>query len=176
MNGRDLIRQSNIHFQQQPVYLSAGLGLSIFSKGAAWMAGRLNELNNHHLITFDPAVPFNALGWFKYGLCLSAFLFSAFLLFQIHFLLVPFSILVFYFLEVHFLFLFPLLLDRVKHPLWSSIKTSYRIGIFKCMITVIPIAYWMLVGLLRKNQPLQNWHVGALAVLIWYNDEIRTRL
>ena len=173
MNWRDLWRQSERHLQLYPIYLSETPDLSVFSKGAAWMTARLNEMDNHKTTRFDPSIPFNAYGWFKYGLCISACIISAFLLFPLHFLLVPLSIVVFYFLEVQLLFLFPLLIDQVKQPILTSIKITYHLGVFKCMGTVMPIAFWMLWGIFSKNQPFRNWHVGALAILIWYKDEVR---
>jgi len=91
-------------------------------------------------------------------------------------LFIPLSIVVFYLFEIQFLFLFPLLIDNSKEPVRRGIREVFKIGIIRCLFTVIPIAFFMLLGLFHKRQRYRNWYIGCLAILIWYNDEVRTRI
>ncbi len=172
----DLIIRSKEHFRQHPVYISTEFNLSLFSTGAQWMFDRLKELGHNPKADFDYATNYNAYGWLKYAFCGSAFLVSAILLSRIHFLLTPVAVLVFYFFEIHFLFLFPLLIDQVERPIRASIRLTYRIGVLRAMLTVMPIAFYMLRGLFWQKRPFHHWHIGSMAILLWYTDEIRNRI
>ena len=107
---------------------------------------------------------------------MTAFLISAAFFFSLNIFLTPLSIIVFYLFEVHFLFLFPLIIDKIDQPILTSIKQTYKVGIFNALVTVIPIACFMLKGLFNISKPFHNWHIGSLAILIWYQNEIRDRL
>jgi len=77
----------------------------------------------------------------------------------------------FYLVEIHMLFLFPVLLDGIPAPLSASMRLTYRVGIVTCLLTVLLLAGYMLLGLLRFDRPLKNWYIGCLAVLLWYVEE-----
>ena len=68
------------------------------------------------------------------------------------------SILAFYIIEVHFLFLFPLLIDRVSNPMLTSCKMTYKIGFLKALITVFQIGLYMMFGLLQLKEPFKKWN------------------
>jgi len=173
MMYRQLLEQSRNSLDKNPVYINAPLSIQIFSSGAKWMASQLDSAETK---AFDNDTNFEFYGAVKYGICILAFFATAILLWRINIFITPLAVLVFYFCEVHFLFLFPLLIDKVKQPLSKSIHLSYTIGIFTCMATVIPISIFMLAGLVNIKAPFKNWHIGSLAIIIWYKNEIRDRL
>jgi len=191
MNYRQLIEATKNHRCPEASVSPA----TVFPAGARWMHDRLGELPQRpgemprrpgalpqrDQEPFDSGISYTAYGIAKYGICLTAAGLTAaglaaagisgYPLFA-----APLSILVFYLFEIHFLFLFPLLIDRTPRPLLTSIRATYKIGVWRCLITVIPIAVYMLIGLTRKNDRLANWHTGCLAIVIWYDHEIRNRL
>ncbi|MGG9962937.1 hypothetical protein [Ferruginibacter sp. SUN106] len=173
MKYRQLLAQSKICLDKNPVYVDAPVNIHIFSSGAKWMADQLNTTATK---PFDNTINFGLYGTLKYGVCILAFIAAVFLLWHINIFLLPLAVLVFYFFEVHFLFLFPLLLDNIQQPLLKSISLSYTVGIIRCMTIVIPISIFMLAGLLNIKSPFKNWHTGSLAILIWYKNDIRNRL
>ena len=170
----DLIQQSKSKLEQSSKNIERPISINIFALGPKWMFEKLNETNKS--ATFDETTNYLAYGILKYGLCLVAFFIAILLLSNISIFLIPFSIFVFYFFEVHLLFLFPLLLDKVQNPIWTSVKQTYKIGIFTAMITVIPIGFYMVWGLLNLKNPYKNWHIGCYSIIIWYKNEIRNRL
>lgn len=125
---------------------------------------------------FEASGKYAVYGWMKYGLSLSAMIISMWFFMNVNAWLLPLSILVFYLVEVHFLFLFPLLIDDVSAPVWTSIQQTYRSGLFTSLLTVIPIGFYMIAGLLNVRDPFHNWHVGCLAVILWYKNEVRNRI
>jgi len=126
--------------------------------------------------TFDASVPFTLYGLLKYFLCLSAFTLSFVLLLRISVFLTPLSVIIFYLAEVQLLFLFPLLIDGVNAPLLSSVKQTAKLGTVSALLIVMPIAFYMLTGLLNLRDPFRNWHIGSLAILILYLDETGDRI
>ncbi len=176
MNYKTLLLQSQEHLRGYPVYIKHQISYNVFSLGAKWMFDRLNEVDPYKKGVFDPSVNFGFYGLLKYGICIASFFISAFLLFRVNIFLSPLGIIVFYFFEVQFLFLFPLLIDKVENPIWTSIEQTYKIGIIKALVTVIPIAFFMLIGLFDFKAPFRNWHIGSLAIIIWYKNEVRNRV
>ncbi|GAB2807494.1 hypothetical protein [Ferruginibacter profundus] len=171
MKYRQLLEQSKIYLDKNPAYVDTPVSIHIFTSGAKWMADQLNATTS-----FNSAIHFGWYGVLKYSVCVLAFFAAAISLWHINIFLLPLAILVFYFFEVHFLFLFPLLIDNVKQPLLKSIQLSYATGILTCMATVIPISIFMLAGVLNLKAPFKNWHIGSLAILTWYKNDIRNRL
>lgn len=166
-----LIDKSKIIIAGKP--LATAVSVNVFESGAQWMFEQLNENSETR---FNKSTPYSAYGFFKYSISLLAFLVSAFLLFSINIWLVPISIIVFYLVEIHFLFLFPLLIDNVKRPLLTSVRETYRMGVLTALFNVIPIGVYMMIGLFRFSDPFRNWHIGCLAILVWYNEEVRNRV
>lgn len=169
MNAKKLIQESTLLYNAAPTQCKQVRSIHLFSNGAIWMHSHMNQSENN----FPHSVPFTLYGLLKYGISLSLFFISLVLLYPIHILLLPLSIFFFYIAEVHFLFLFPLLIDNVENPIWQSIKQTYRLGIVKTVFTAILIAFFMLYGLINYTDPLRNWHIGCLALLIWYKNEVR---
>ena len=176
MKYQFLISQSKKYLQTKPPNIDGVLSLNIFQLGAKWMFDKLNENGVCNEIQFNQSINFFAYGLLKYGISFFVFLVSVFLLININFLLFPFSIVIFYLAEVHFLFLFPILLDNVEKPIWTSIKQTYKMGIFTTIITVIPIGFYMVFGLFNFKDPFRNWYIGCLSIIIWYQNEIRDRV
>lgn len=176
MTYKKLIGAGKIHLEKYPGHDPAPDPVTLFSTGARWMNDRLNQLDGNHTQAFNPHINYTLYGLLKYGICLAGFSLSAWGLSKYSILLAPLSVFVFFLLEVNFLFLFPLLIDNSATPISGSIRAVFRIGILKCVITVIPIALFMVVGLFWKKEPVRNWYIGCLAVLIWYNDEVRNRI
>lgn len=164
-----LIAASRAHFKQYPDALSYNYSVKFFHEGGEWMKDRMSELNS---ITHKSSstVQYIYYGWFKYGISAILFAVMGMWFYSIHPGLLPISIIGFYVVEVHFLFLFPLLINGDQQPVINSIKKTYQVGLLKAIFTIIPIAVYMLVGLLKK-QPLLNWHTGCMSILIWYNNE-----
>ena len=167
-----LLQQSRLAYEKQPNQVEKVANRQLFAEGGHWMAQKMNDLFPQKATSIDHSIPFNGYGFFKYGLCLSAFLMSFCFFAHYNVALIPLSVLVFYFLEIHFVFLFPLLIDKVPTPLWASIKTTYKIGIFKTLVYVLRIAVFMMVGLFYSKNPLKNWHIGCLFIIIWYQHVI----
>lgn len=176
MKYQYLISQSKENLEINPPHINGVVSTSIFGLGAKWMFDKLNENKTAKKMQFNPSVNFFAYGFLKYAISFFVFSFSAFLFFQVNLFLLPLSIITFYLAEVHFLFLFPILIDKVEKPIWTSIKQTYKTGLLTTLITVIPIGIYMVFGLLNFKNPFRNWYVGCLAILIWYQNEIRNRI
>ena len=171
-----LLRQSAQQLAAQPTQVRQPLSLHIFTTGARWMSAHLPPRAGWPA-GFDETIKFGQYGTLKYGSSLLALLVVAGGLAQRHLLLgLPLAGLAFYVVEVHFLFLFPLLLDRVAHPLRASVRATYRVGLLKALAWTLTIAAFMLAGLLRWRRPWRNWHIGCLALINWYRHEVRARV
>ncbi len=175
MKPQEFLNQSKDFLKQHPHFIKNGISLRMFSDGAQWMVDMLNKIDPLQNRTFDQSIHFSFWGWSKYIACLLAFFASFFILLNIHFSLIPLSILPFYFIEGWLVFLFPILIDRKVNPIISSAKLTFKIGIFTTITTILPIAFFMLSGIFQKKKLLINWHIGCLAILFWYTDEIRNR-
>jgi hypothetical protein len=159
----------------QPAQVRRPLSPHIFATGARWLAGHLPPRAGRPA-GFDAAIPFGRYGSLKYGSSLLALLGVAGMLARLHaplVVLLPLAGLAFYVVEVHFLFLFPLLLDGVAHPLRASVRATYRVGLFKALAWTLTLAAFMLAGLLHWRRPWRNWHIGCLALIYWYHHEVR---
>ncbi|GAA4317335.1 hypothetical protein [Flaviaesturariibacter amylovorans] len=175
MNYRTLLQLAGHSFDHRPIALGRPFTPQLFARGARWMQQQLQALDPATSPAVDPGIPFTAWGLLKYGSCSVIAGAAGYGLWLLHPALTPLAVLVFYSCEIHFLFLFPLLLDGRPDPLRASIRSTYKVGPLRALLTVLPIAGYMLLGLLRLRQPLRQWHIGCLAILIWYQDEIRNR-
>lgn len=148
---------------------------TLFKDGAFWMFERMQIIDFKENRKFDTTIPFNFYGYLKYLICCIFFSLSIFYIYDfsiiISILLSAFS---FYIAEVSFLFLFPILIDEQENPLYKSIKMTYQIGYIKCVFTVMPIAFFMLLGLLNCKNPLKNWYIGCWAILVWYYNAMKS--
>lgn len=172
MRAARYLRRAHQELARQPLPTGAA-GLRLFTPGAHWMHQQLTRLRpGAALPPFNARLGFERYGWLKYGLCLlAAGLVAAPLLLLGHWWLLPLAALAFYLTEIHLLFLFPLLLDGHPHPLRQSAALLHRrVGVVPALLTVLPIAAHMLLGLLRRRRPLLGWYAGCLAVLYWYED------
>ncbi|PJJ61171.1 hypothetical protein [Hymenobacter chitinivorans] len=171
-----LLSESERQFDKRPAQVQQVFSSNVFDAGARWMFQKLHEDEPETAGAFDASINFSYYGYLKYGLSLLAFLTAGFVLGQIHLWLMPLAVLVFYGFEVHFLFLFPLLLDRVENPIQTSIEQTYRIGFVKALLWVFTIAMYMLSGLLNHRNPWRKWHIGCLSIVLWYKYEVRNRV
>ncbi len=176
MDFKTLIQLSKTEFDSQPNQIKRPISLNIFNAGAKWMFDKLNQSELNDTLEFDERISYSFYGVLKYVLSLSFFTLSLVLAWEFNKLLMPFTILVFYLVEVHFLFLFPLLLDKVSNPISTSIRQTYRIGLMTTALRVLQIGVFMLVGIMNFTNPFRNWHIGCLAILLWYKNEIRDRV
>jgi hypothetical protein len=180
MTYKYLIATGKAHLEKYPGHNPASGIATLFPTGARWLYDRLNLLNGNidgnNTQVFNPRINYNLYGFLKYGICLLGCSITAWWLSKYSMLLMPLSIFVFYLLEAQLLFLFPLLIDNSPAPVVASIRTAFRIGILKCVFTVIPIAIFMIIGLFRKKDATRNWQIGCIAILIWYIDEVRNRI
>ena len=173
-----LLRQSARQFAERPAQVRRPLSPHIFTTGAHWMFARLPP-QSARPGGFDETISFGWYGSLKYGSSLLVLLVAAGVLARLHLPLLhllPLAGLAFYVVEIHFLFLFPLLLDRVAHPLRTSIRATYRVGLLKALAWTLTIAAFMLAGLLNRRRPWRNWHIGCLALIHWYHHEVRARV
>jgi hypothetical protein len=171
-----LLKRSAQQLTEQPNQVRQPLSPRIFTTGARWMFAHLPP-QAACPARFDEKTNFGRYGSLKYGSSLLAFGAVAAGLIKLHLpVLLPLAGLAFYVVEIHFLFLFPLLLDRVAHPLRASIRATYRVGFWKALAWTLAIAAFMLAGLLRRRRPWRNWHVGCLALIYWYHHEVRAGL
>ena len=173
MTYRQLIEASKTHYATLAVRPRLPGLAAAFSFGAQWMYDRLHELQPNNMHPFDPRINYNLYGGMKYAICLAGL---SMILLTHRVVAIPAGVVVFYLLEVHFLFLFPLLIDSESRPLLASLRATHKIGVGKCLAMVLPIAGFMLIGFLRKTDRLRNWYVGCLAIVIWYDHEVRARL
>ncbi len=176
MKYDNLLAASKANLDKKPLALHCVFSLKIFDHGAQWMFSKLNENNPDKCLPFNPSVHYTGYGVLKYGISFTVLLLAVYVISGIHLGLLPLSIFFFYFAEIHFLFIFPLLLDRCPNPIWNSIKLPYKMGIFSLIITVIPIGFFMIMGLFDVKNPLRNWYIGCNSILIWYQHEIRNRI
>lgn len=174
MKYSKLIAESKALWNNNPEYTKHTVSFKVFNLGAKWMFEQLNK--NDEVKSFNDLPNYFIYGILKYGICLLAFCISFYLFLKIHLLFTPLAIIVFYLFEVHFLFLFPLLIDDVKNPIITSIQQTYIIGLFTTLVTVIPIGFYMMMGLLNLKNPFRNWHIGCLTIIIWYKNEVRNRI
>ncbi|MCI1186566.1 hypothetical protein MON38_03990 [Hymenobacter sp. DH14] len=143
----------------------------VFEAGAAWMGVHLARLRAWPLAASGSRPCFTCYGWLKYGLSLLGLALAALGLVRGSVWLWPVAALGFYVVEIQFLFLFPLLLERRPRPLLASCRLTARIGYGRCLLGVLPVAAYMLAGLVRPRHARLQWHVGCLAILLWYVDE-----
>jgi len=172
-----LLKLSARQFAKQPTQVRQPFSPHIFATGARWMFAHLPAQSPRS--EFDESTDFGHYGRLKYGSSLLAMLAAAVVggLAGLPLLLVlPLAGLAFYVVEIHFLFLFPLLLDRVAHPLRASIRATYRVGFWKALVWTLTLAAFMLAGLLNRRRPWRNWHIGCLALIYWYRHEVRARV
>lgn len=172
-----LLSESKRQFDKRPAQVQQVFSSNMFAVGARWMFEKLQEDDELGAVAvFDPSINFRYYGYLKYGISLLAFLTSCFAFGKLHLLLMPLAVLVFYVFEVHFLFLFPLLLDRVENPILTSIKQTYLTGFIKALVWVFIIAMYMLSGLLNPRNPWRKWHIGCLSIVLWCRYEVRDRV
>jgi hypothetical protein len=172
-----LLRLSARQFARQPTQVRQPLSPRIFATGARWMFAHLPAQGPPS--EFDESIDFGHYGRLKYGSSLLAMLAATAaggLAKLPLLLLLPLAGLAFYVVEIHLLFLFPLLLDRVAHPLRASIRATYRVGFWKALAWTLALAAFMLAGLLHRRRPWRNWHIGCLALIYWYRYEVRARV
>lgn len=174
MKAEELIQVSKGKLEASFYKAERKEGESVFTYGARWMFLQMNESEED--VTFNDSINYTGYGMLKYGM--SLLFFTGFLVMSSYYFLplMILSVLVFFIVEVHFLFLFPLLLDECQEPIKESINQVYKIGVFKSVFMVLRIAVFMVVGLFYLKRPLYNWYVGCLAVVIWYQDEVRNRI
>lgn len=176
MKSYRLIQQSKMELEMISDYKCVPVSNAIFKMGAKWMFDRLKERESGLTQKFNNSINFFAYGLFKYSISFIAFFSSVYVLLKLNLLLLPLSILIFYLIEIHFLFLFPILIYNVKNPIRSSIKQTYRTGLFIILLNVIHIGFFMVFGLFNFKDPFRNWYIGCMAIIIWYQDEIRNRV
>jgi hypothetical protein len=170
-----LLAQSRKFLSENKDFQNPKIGTAVFPNGAAFMLSVLNKIRNTNTL-FNVTIAYNFYGFLKYAISFLAFLIAVLCSFKINVLLLPLSVFVFYTIEIHFLFLFPLLLDAAPNPICESIKMTYKIGFSKCLFTVLPIGVFMVFGLLNFKKPLYNWYIGCISILIWYQNELTSRL
>jgi hypothetical protein len=175
MKAIKLLSKASKLWEEETIVLPSLNYNTKFEFGAAWMSVWMGKIRPEAQIFLKPLFRFSYFGYLKYGLSLIFMGISIPFLYKIHAYLVVFSVLVFYLVEVHFLFLFPILIENKENPIKQSIKITYKIGLFSALITVIPIAFFMLIGLFNIKNPLKNWYIGCLSVLIWY-EEVSIRI
>lgn len=141
-----------------------------FKSGGEWMQAELGRLAVTAFTEVSPT-DYSRAGLFKYGLASLTSVLVILLGPSQIWLKIPVAVSVFYVVEAHFLFLFPLLASNHPKPYRTSVKLTYRIGLFRCVVNILPIAIFMLAGLIRGEAPLRNWYIGCRAILIWYLDE-----
>lgn len=173
MNAKTLLHLSTQYFDAAPYTIEVTERKRVFNAGAKWMFLIMNALQPDKKMVFDDDISYHYYGFLKYGVCLFFFGIALVVAFLFNMWLIPLTILLFYLVEVHFLFLFPLLIDGVKKPFLIGIQHVYRIGILRVVFTVFQIGVFMMVGLLRYKNPLRNWYIGCLSIVIWYQKEVR---
>jgi hypothetical protein len=174
MKALHLIQQAAQLIDNEP--LASGGIRDVFPSGAEWMYIWMQRLQHKEYRTAPSPAQSNLYGWGKYSMCLIAWGLAVILLGCIHPLLLPLSICIFFIVEIQGLFLFPLLIDKHPEPILESIRMTARLGWIYAFITVFCIACFMVSGLFQLKNPLRRWHIGCLAVIIWYVEQTSDRL
>lgn len=152
------------------------MSFQVFEIGSRWMHKKLFVGNEQQSPHFNPLIKYRSYGLFKYSIAFGVFFVSLWQLLKISVYIAPLSIILFYLVEVHFVFLFPIILEEKRNPLWVSIQQTYKMGIINALFTLVPIGFFMVYGLLNIKDPFRNWYIGCLSIVIWYQDEVRNRL
>lgn len=147
--------------------------VNVIDFGSKWMFDRMNEIIPNPSRKYDQNINYFGYGLLKYGLSISITILFLIYFYYINVFLLPLIKIVFYTIEVHFLFLFPILLDGKRNPIITSLRYTYRFGIIQLIANVIPIAIYMIFGLIHFKNPFRNWLIGCVAILIWYKDATR---
>ncbi|MBX3257452.1 MAG: hypothetical protein KF862_25225 [Chitinophagaceae bacterium] len=176
MKYKELLAQSRRNIGTGFPAGSQAISFQVFEVGCRWMHQKLNDDIGEKRQHFNSSINYLKYGMIKYGIAFFVFIFSLWQFSRISLFIAPLSIVLFYLTEIHFLFLFPLILDGIKSPLWVSLKQTYKTGIVTALTTVIPISLFMLYGLLNTRNPFRNWYIGCFAIIIWYQNEVRDRL
>jgi hypothetical protein len=171
MKSAALIRQSAAFFDLHPELTNATASFAGFQSGAEWMSEQMRRLRGGRDPAFDDRINYTFYGVLKYTISLAGSIAALILSYRHCLWFLPTAVLVFYFFEIHFLFLFPILIDRAKRPIFTGFRLIYKIGVLKALFTVIPIAGFMLFGLTNRKNPFKNWYMGCLAVVFWYEQE-----
>lgn len=141
-------------------------GWRSFGDGAGWMGQALLEVRGAAASSSSRCG--DALGIAKYGLCAAA---GALPIAALGPVAIPLAVLAFYAVEAQMVFLFPLALDGAAHPFVASRALTRRAGgTVPVMAMVLPIAWEMLSGGLRGRGFVRSWALGALAVVLAYED------
>lgn len=162
MRWRNLLRRAEAELEDAP------FPYRDFTTGGSWMAVELSRRLPRPSPLPQP--DYRREGIVKYGLSVLAAAFTLVLTVKLGYSALLLSVIGFYLVEVHFLFLFPLLAEGDKQAYLTSIRITHEIGVFHCLVNVIPIALTMSLGLLDREVPYRGWHVGCLAVVLWYVD------
>lgn len=166
-----LIIRSKARLQAHGIDTDVTPSFRVFDDGADWMRKALGV----DKASVRPG-RYTFYGLLKYGISISLMLASAYVLVTLNIALAPLTVLVFYWAELHFLFLFPLLIDGVRNPLKTSLRATYRVGLWRAIVNVIPIGAYMLSGLFNFRDPFKRWHIGCMCIIIWYCNEVRDRV
>jgi len=137
-----------------------------FTTGGAWMVAQLHLRWPGTLPS--PKPDYHQAGLIKYGCSFFVAGFVLALTAKLGLTALLLCGLSFYLAEVHFLFLFPLLAEGEREAYLNSIRITYELGLLHCVLNVIPIALMMLLGLFDRKDPYRAWHIGCLAIVLWY--------
>lgn len=162
-----LINKSKDQLSAEAVYEVGG-----FTYGGFWMVDQLGALRQESPILKDQKHSFNKIGFLKYSACV-LFGIIPMLVIGLNLVSIVLFVLLFYIAEIHFLFLFPLVIEGVADPFKANYRLVKNIGFLRCLINIVPIACYMVIGLFNFRSPLYNWYVGCLSVLILYVEETK---
>ncbi len=176
MNYDRLIYLSTLEYEKQAADSEVPPIMKWFPVGAKWMYDALQKMEGAGNQPFPEKISYNYYGCLKYGVCIFGTILAACFLLYIHWWLFPLPVLVFYYIEIHFLFLFPMLVTHTEHPIWTGIKLVYHIGWGRCLLLVLQVAFFMVAGLFKRSNRTKQWYLGCMAILIWYNHEVRNRI
>lgn len=162
MKWQDLLRRAETELEAGP------FPYRDFTTGGAWMVAQFHQRWPGTLPSPQP--DYHRAGMIKYGCSLLVAGFVLALTAKLGLTALLLGGLSFYLTEVHFLFLFPLLAEGEREAYLNSIRITHEIGLLHCVLNVIPIALMMLLGLLSRRDPYRAWHIGCLAVVLWFVD------
>ena len=169
----ELLKKSELRIDQQKEFTSPFPLGNLFQRGGFWMLNFMQQQADKEMNLADK---FYFYGMLKYFACITISILAIVIFYPLSWVEIFLVIILFYAVEVHFLFLFPLIIEQAKNPMKSSVQMLYRIGLGKAVITVIPIAVYMIIGLLSRENPFRKWHIGCGAIVVWYEQETKYRL
>ncbi|MCA9322363.1 MAG: metallophosphoesterase, partial [Planctomycetes bacterium] len=173
---RHLLARADEFLTAHPDLVASGKACRGLGSGGRWMAAVLGRLRNED-VRGNSSAHYGRAGWRKYAPCLLvAAIVAAVGVARLGWLVIVPAAVTFYAMEAQTVFLFPLLADHGRRGQRALRALNHRAGgTLTIMTVVLPLAAKMTLGGLADGRFRRSWLQGCVAVVIWYEDLLRTR-